>query len=126
MISALFADAGTNREALTAGAAMIFLFGVFYSLCGDVCVFVIIGEIFPNHLRAKGSLVAMGANALTNLVYLQVSPTAFDAIGWKYFLVSLKNAAVTSHRLSAAISPSRPLMFLFYLLRSLLLSLSVD
>lgn len=88
-IVAVYAPAATNKAALAAGAAMTFLFMAFYGLAGDVCVFVIISEIYPNHLRAKGSTVAMGANTLTNLVYLQVSPTALANIGWKYFLVSL-------------------------------------
>lgn len=70
---ALYSEEGTNKAGLGTGAAMIFLFGAFYATCGDISVFIIVGEIFPNHLRAKGSIVAYTANALTNLVYLQVS-----------------------------------------------------
>jgi hypothetical protein len=84
---ALYGEAGTNKSGLATGAAMLFLFQACYATCGDVCVFVIVSEIFPNHIRAKGSIVAYTANALTNLVYLQVAPTAFANIHWKFFLV---------------------------------------
>ncbi|KIW80195.1 hypothetical protein Z517_06810 [Fonsecaea pedrosoi CBS 271.37] len=84
---ALYGAAGTNRAGLATGAAMLFLFQASYAVCGDVCVFIIVSEIFPNHLRAKGSTVAYTANALTNLVYLQVAPTAFTHIHWRFFLL---------------------------------------
>ncbi|KIX98395.1 uncharacterized protein Z520_05696 [Fonsecaea multimorphosa CBS 102226] len=86
MIS-LYGAAGTNKAGLATGAAMLFLFQASYAICGDVCVFIIVSEIFPNHLRSKGAIVAYTANALTNLVYLQVAPTAFAHIHWRFFLL---------------------------------------
>ncbi|OAP62037.1 hypothetical protein AYL99_04240 [Fonsecaea erecta] len=90
---ALYGAEGTNRAGLATGAAMLFLFQASYALCGDVCVFIIVSEIFPNHLRSKGSIVAYTANALTNLVYLQVAPTAFTHIHWRFFLLFISVTA---------------------------------
>ncbi|EXJ76372.1 uncharacterized protein A1O5_00880 [Cladophialophora psammophila CBS 110553] len=64
-----------------------------YTTCGDVFVFVFVSEIFPSNLRAKGSIVAYTANALTNLVYLQVAPTAFAHIHRRFFLLFISITA---------------------------------
>lgn len=44
-------------------------------------------EIFPNHLRTRGVALANISLALTDLVYLQVTPLAQATIGWKFWLV---------------------------------------
>lgn len=51
--------------------------------------FVYYSEVFPNHLRAKGTCAAICAAALADLLFLQVASTAFRVIGWKYFLVRI-------------------------------------
>jgi hypothetical protein len=87
-IVAVYAPAGTNRTALSVGVAALFLFESFYSVSVDICYFVISVELFPTHLRAKGTTLAFSSTVLTNVVFLQAAPTAFANIGWKYFLVS--------------------------------------
>jgi hypothetical protein len=65
-----------------------YLFLLFYG-CGIDCAGVVFySELFPNHLRAKGVAMAIATIALTDLVYLQATATAFANIGWKFFLVS--------------------------------------
>ncbi|KAK5444276.1 hypothetical protein LTS15_010391 [Exophiala xenobiotica] len=76
-----------NLPALKAGVAVFYIFLLFYGCGIDVAGVVFYSEIFPNHLRAKGVAMSIGAIALTDLVYLQVTATAFANIGWKFFLV---------------------------------------
>ncbi|OAP54337.1 hypothetical protein AYL99_11438 [Fonsecaea erecta] len=75
-----------NSAALRAGVAMLYLFLVAYSIGVDSTAFVYFGEIFPNHLRAKGVALAIATLGLTDLVYTEVAPTAFANVGWKFFL----------------------------------------
>lgn len=48
--------------------------------------FVYLSEIFPTHLRAKGISLGMAGLNVINIVWLQVAPTAFQNIGWKFYL----------------------------------------
>lgn len=48
--------------------------------------FVYLSEIFPTHLRAKGISLGMAGLNIINIVWLQVAPTAFQNIGWKFYL----------------------------------------
>lgn len=48
--------------------------------------FVFLSEIFPTHLRAKGISLGMAGLNVINIVWLQVAPTAFKNIGWKFYL----------------------------------------
>lgn len=52
-----------------------------------MCGVVYYSELFPNHIRSKGVALAIATLALTDLVYLQATSTAFANIGWKFFLV---------------------------------------
>ncbi|KIY00059.1 uncharacterized protein Z520_03744 [Fonsecaea multimorphosa CBS 102226] len=84
---ALYAGDGTNAAGLATAVAMFFLFNASYALAGDVCVFIIVGEIFPNHLRGRGATIAFVSTTLTNLVYLQAAPTGLRNVRWKFFLL---------------------------------------
>jgi hypothetical protein len=53
----------------------------------DVAGVVFYSELFPNHIRAKGVCLSMATIALTDLVYLQATSTAFAVIGWRFYLV---------------------------------------
>ncbi|KIX98818.1 uncharacterized protein Z520_05279 [Fonsecaea multimorphosa CBS 102226] len=76
-----------NRAGLRAGVAAFYVFLLFYGCGIDVAGFVYYGEIWPNHLRAKGVALAVGTIAISDLVYLQAASTAFANIGWKFFLL---------------------------------------
>ena len=84
---ATYAEAGTNHSALGAAVFALYLFIAFYSAGIDTCGFVYYAELFPNHLRAKGLALVVATICLTEIVYLEVSPTAFANIGWKFYLV---------------------------------------
>jgi len=76
-----------NTAALKGGVAAFYIFLLFYGCGIDVAGVVFYSEIFPNHLRAKGVAMSIAVIALTDLIYLQVTATAFAHIGWKFFLV---------------------------------------
>ncbi|CAG9950264.1 unnamed protein product [Clonostachys rosea f. rosea IK726] len=93
---ALYAEAGTNKAGLSAGVFALYLFPAVYAMGIDVAGYTFFSEVncenllptlFPNHIRAKGVCVVIAVIALTDLIYLEVSATAFADIGWKYYLV---------------------------------------
>jgi hypothetical protein len=86
-IVALYAGDGTNKAALRTGVAAFYCYEAFYSLSIDICNFVIATELFPNHLRAKGTTLATASSAITNLIFLQAASAGFQDIGWKFYLV---------------------------------------
>lgn len=85
---AVYAEAGTNKVGLGFALFASYAFSVFYTPGVDCVNAIFLGELFPNHLRAKGVTAALVVYALTDLVYLQVAPTAFENVGWKFYLVS--------------------------------------
>lgn len=87
-MSAAFAETNSGNVAgLRAGVAFAYLFLAFYSVGIDVAGVVFYSELFPNHVRTKGIALSIATIALTSLVYLQAAQTAFQNIGWKYWLV---------------------------------------
>ena len=76
-----------DEAGLRTGVAAFYVFLLFYG-CGIDCAGVVFySEVFPNHIRSKGVAMAIATIALTDLVYLQATSTAFANIGWKFFLV---------------------------------------
>jgi hypothetical protein len=59
---------------------MFYLFLAVYSVGVDVAGVVFYSELFPNHIRAKGVCLSIATIALTDLVYLQATTTAFAII----------------------------------------------
>ncbi|KAK5071465.1 hypothetical protein LTS08_004791 [Lithohypha guttulata] len=76
-----------NSAGLQMGVAAAYLFLAFYSVGVDVAGVVFYSELFPNHIRAKGIALSIATIALTDLVYLQATATAFANIGWKFYLL---------------------------------------
>ncbi|OAL56033.1 MFS transporter [Pyrenochaeta sp. DS3sAY3a] len=79
----------TNKSALSAGVAMLYVYVFFYGVFLDGPTYFYLGEIFPNHLRARGMALGMASLCLANIIWLQAAPTAFANIGWKYYLFSI-------------------------------------
>jgi hypothetical protein len=75
-----------NKDALSAAVAMTFVFVLFYVICVDGPLYFYIGEIWPSHLRAQGFAIAISSLCISNMTWLLAAPTAFDTIGWKYYL----------------------------------------
>ncbi|OAG43644.1 hypothetical protein AYO21_02230 [Fonsecaea monophora] len=80
-------SAGTNKAGLKMGVAAAYIFLAFFSVGVDVAGITFFAEAFPNNARAKGVACIIFVIAITDLVYLEVAPTAFANIGWKYYLV---------------------------------------
>ncbi|KAK4494564.1 hypothetical protein PRZ48_013920 [Zasmidium cellare] len=75
-----------NSAALQAAVAMLFIFEIPYDWCLDGLQFTYIAEIWPAHLRAKGMSAGVAMISLMNIMWLQAAPTAFETIGWKFYL----------------------------------------
>ena len=82
-----YADEGTNKAGLAMGVAAFYIFLAVYSVGIDVAGVTFYSELFPNNMRAKGICLSMATIAITDLVYLQATSTAFANIGWKFYLV---------------------------------------
>ena len=68
----------TNSAALKAAVAMFFIYVPFYEICLDGVQFIYVGELFPTHIRSKGMTLGCCAIALMNVMWLQVTPIAFE------------------------------------------------
>jgi MFS family permease len=88
----------SNKSGLAAGVAFIFMYVWFYGFLLDGVGYFYAAEIFPTHLRAKGTTCCLASYCLVNILWLQVAPTAFANIGWKFYMVficmSLLGAAI--------------------------------
>ena len=80
-------NAGENKVGLGFGVFAFYAFVAVYGFGIDVCGVVWYSEIFPNHIRAKGICMSIATIALTDLVYLQATATAFANIGWHFYLL---------------------------------------
>lgn len=72
-----------NKVGLGFGVFFLFLFGTIYGSCLDASTYVYSCEVFPTHLRATGMGISISGQFLFTLIYTQVAPTAFAAIGWR-------------------------------------------
>ncbi|KAH0847812.1 hypothetical protein AYO21_04018 [Fonsecaea monophora] len=88
IIAALLANfvPSTNTAALKATVAMFFLYQPFVNIGLDGTQFVYLGEVFPNHLRAKGVCLGTSMIAFMNIIWLQSAPEALKNIQWKFLL----------------------------------------
>jgi hypothetical protein len=85
---ALYADSD-NTAGKNTGVALLYILLMFYASGIDVGTYVYMGEMFPNHLRVKGVAIRLSSLTVTATIYLSVTSTAFEAIGWKFSLVCL-------------------------------------
>jgi len=77
-----------NSHARLAGAAaFLFLFLCSFNLFIEGPSWYYASEIFPTHIRSKGMTINVIGFALINILWLEIAPTAFASIGWKYYLV---------------------------------------
>ncbi|RFU26551.1 hypothetical protein B7463_g9784, partial [Scytalidium lignicola] len=78
-----------SHGAAVASVFFLFLHIALFAFNIDVTTYVYTSEIFPNHIRAKGMSSSIVAYFASLIIYLQVAPTAFANIGWKFYLVFL-------------------------------------
>lgn len=88
LMSKYFGD-GSNLAGAAAGVAFVFLFSGFYAVFFNSTVWVLVSEIFPQHLRGNGNSLAVFSMSVTNIWFSQITPLAINAIAWKFYLVMI-------------------------------------
>ncbi|RFU25166.1 hypothetical protein B7463_g11170, partial [Scytalidium lignicola] len=78
---------GGSKAGNAIGVLFIYLFVTFYGGCVDVSMYVYCSEIFPTLIRAQGVGFSISGLFIAALLFTEVAPTAFNNIGWKYYLV---------------------------------------
>ncbi|KAL0256767.1 hypothetical protein SLS55_009164 [Diplodia seriata] len=76
-----------NPDGSRAGVALIFLYAFFYSYFFNTVNWVLVAEIFPLHLRARGNGFAVFTQAVTAIWLTYCASIAFDNISWKFYFV---------------------------------------
>ncbi|KAJ5946509.1 hypothetical protein N7454_003348 [Penicillium verhagenii] len=76
-----------NAAALKAAVVFLYLYFFVYVLGFLGIPFLYASEIAPTHLRAATCGLSTAISWLFNFLVAEVTPSAFDDIGWKYFLV---------------------------------------
>jgi hypothetical protein len=89
VLTALSAEYGNgeNANGARAGVAFIFLYSALYAVFFNSTLFTISAELFPLHLRGYGAGVGLMCQGISGIWMGQITPYAFDAIKWKYYLI---------------------------------------
>jgi MFS family permease len=74
-----------SHAATSAAVFFLFLHIGFFSVTCDATSYIYASEIFPTPVRAKGLAISVSGLFVATIVFLEAAPTAFAAIGWKYF-----------------------------------------
>lgn len=97
----------TNEGGAIAAIVFMFLFVTFYGSCVDASSYIYCSELFPTHVRAQGvgfstsavfllntgmiflwpPTMSKRANVILHPAYNVAAGTAFQNIGWKFYLV---------------------------------------
>lgn len=85
-LSAQYGD-GQNQNGARAGVAFIFLYSAIYAVFFNSTLFTIAAEMFPLHLRGYGVGISIMCQGISGIWLGQITPLAFDAITWKYYIV---------------------------------------
>ncbi|KAH8655331.1 general substrate transporter [Xylariales sp. PMI_506] len=82
----IFQNTG-RREAASAAVFFLFMHIACFSVSVDATSYIYASEIFPTPARARGMSISVSGLFVATIVFLEVAPTAFDAISWKYYIV---------------------------------------
>lgn len=78
---------GTNLNGTRAAVAIYFLIAVFFT-CTLECSGAVYGtEIWPTHMRSKGSAISYFGFFVSSIWTTAPAAQAFSTIGWKYYMV---------------------------------------
>jgi hypothetical protein len=53
----------------------------------DVSVLMLLGEIFPTHIRPQGVAWSLIGTFLTTMIYIEAAPTALANIKWRCYII---------------------------------------
>ncbi|OJJ43673.1 hypothetical protein ASPZODRAFT_19390 [Penicilliopsis zonata CBS 506.65] len=84
---AMTATVGSSTAKANTAIAFIFIYSAWYAVFFNTTSSLLVTEIFPFRLRALGFGVASFCGFCVNILLSEVSPLAFDGIGWKYYFV---------------------------------------
>ncbi|KIL88485.1 hypothetical protein FAVG1_08566 [Fusarium avenaceum] len=77
----------TDKAGLAACTAMLFLNVTCFCLFVEGVGFCYIAEIWPTFVRGEGYALGMCSLCVTSIIWLQAAPSAFEAIGWKFYII---------------------------------------
>lgn len=85
-LSASYGSASnTNISGARAAIAMIFLYSGGYAVFFNATIWVVPSELFPFFLRSTGMGLAVFTKAVAAIVLSQITPTALQNVGWRYY-----------------------------------------
>ncbi|KAH9855390.1 general substrate transporter [Lenzites betulinus] len=87
IIIAVFPAEKNNQSASRAFVAMTWLFNLVFSSCCGPLSWAIPVETFNSATRAKATAITSSAAWISNFMIAQITPIAFDHVGWKFYLV---------------------------------------
>ena len=78
-----------SREGLSiAGVAFLFLVSILFSFSFGPVSWTYMSEVLPSQVRSRGAAFATGiGNWLVATFWAQVSPTALEALHWKFYFL---------------------------------------
>lgn len=76
-----------NTAAVGAAAAFIFLFSLFFPVGFLGLTFLYASEISPLSMRVPITSISTGSAWLFNFVVAEITPTGFDTIHWRYYII---------------------------------------
>ncbi|TPX07835.1 uncharacterized protein E0L32_010522 [Thyridium curvatum] len=86
----------TNKAGNSAAIFFLYLHLTFYGGCMDASTYVYGSEIWPTHLRAKGFAISCAGLFIGSLCLLEAAPTAFQTIGWRFYLIMMSFSIIFS------------------------------
>ncbi|KAI1794399.1 general substrate transporter [Ganoderma leucocontextum] len=87
ILIAIFPAETNNHNASRAFVSMTWLFNLVFSSCLGPLSWAIPVEMFNSATRAKATAITSSAAWISNFMIAQITPIAFDKVGWKYYLV---------------------------------------
>ncbi|KAH8761351.1 general substrate transporter [Hyaloscypha sp. PMI_1271] len=86
VLSRFYGD-GSNINGARAGIAFIFLYSGQFAVFFNSTIFGLLAELFPLHLRGYGVSIAGVTQSITIIWLSQITPIAFAALTWKFYLI---------------------------------------
>ncbi|KAH7118344.1 major facilitator superfamily domain-containing protein [Dactylonectria macrodidyma] len=82
-----FVGTSNNKIGNGFGVFFLYIFVFFYGGSMDASSYVYCAEIFPTSIRAHGVGISVSGLFIMTLIYTQTASTAFESVGWKYYLI---------------------------------------
>ncbi|KAI6778317.1 sugar transporter [Emericellopsis cladophorae] len=89
VMSAMIARFGgtDNKAGNAVGVLFMFLYLAFQGTFCNTTMYLYTSEIFPTGIRSIGIGFSLFGQYASTIILLQTAPIAFDAVGWRFFLV---------------------------------------